>query len=349
MYKESFGTSKQGEAVSVYLLENKNGASVRVTDYGAALVSIIVPDKNGGMQDVLLGYDNVTGYENNTCYFGAVIGRNGNRIANAQLTIDGVAYSLDSNDNENNLHSGEKGMDTIVWDVKEYMDNAITFTCKSADLEQGFPGNMDVQVTYVLTDEHAVEIHYEAVSDKDTVANFTNHAYFNLEGHASGNVLGQELMLRASYYTPVIDSKAIPTGEIAPVAGTPMDFTTAKTIGRDMEADDTQIKYGGGFDHNFVLDKEEKGAFELMAEAYAPGTGIVMEAYTDRPGVQFYSGNFITTQDGKQGAVYGKRQGFCLESQFFPNSVNEPKFEAPIIKAGEVYRSKTSYQFRVKK
>ncbi|MDE6889239.1 MAG: galactose mutarotase [Eubacterium sp.] len=349
MYKESFGTSKQGEAVSVYLLENKNGASVRVTDYGAALVSIIVPDKNGGMQDVLLGYDNVTGYENNTCYFGAVIGRNGNRIANAQLTIDGVAYSLDSNDNENNLHSGEKGMDTIVWDVKEYMDNAITFTCKSADLEQGFPGNMDVQVTYVLTDEHAVEIHYEAVSDKDTVANFTNHAYFNLEGHASGNVLGQELMLRASYYTPVIDSKAIPTGEIAPVAGTPMDFTTAKTIGRDMEADDTQIKYGGGFDHNFVLDKEEKGAFELMAEAYAPGTGIVMEAYTDRPGVQFYSGNFITTQDGKQGAVYGKRQGFCLESQFFPNSVNEPKFEAPIIKAGEVYRSKTSYRFRVKK
>ncbi len=349
MYKESFGTSKQGEAVSVYLLENKNGASVRVTDYGAALVSIIVPDKNGGMQDVLLGYDNVTGYENNTCYFGAVIGRNGNRIANAQLTIDGVAYSLDSNDNENNLHSGEKGMDTIVWDVKEYTDNAITFTCKSADLEQGFPGNMDVQVTYVLTDEHAVEIHYEAVSDKDTVANFTNHAYFNLEGHASGNVLGQELMLRASYYTPVIDSKAIPTGEIAPVAGTPMDFTTAKTIGRDMEADDTQIKYGGGFDHNFVLDKEEKGAFELMAEAYAPGTGIVMEAYTDRPGVQFYSGNFITTQDGKQGAVYGKRQGFCLESQFFPNSVNEPKFEAPIIKAGEVYRSKTSYQFRVKK
>ncbi len=349
MYKESFGTSKQGEAVSVYLLENKNGASVRVTDYGAALVSIIVPDKNGGMQDVLLGYDNVTGYENNTCYFGAVIGRNGNRIANAQLTIDGVTYSLDSNDNENNLHSGEKGMDTIVWDVKEYTDNAITFTCKSADLEQGFPGNMDVQVTYVLTDEHAVEIHYEAVSDKDTVANFTNHAYFNLEGHASGNVLGQELMLRASYYTPVIDSKAIPTGEIAPVAGTPMDFTTAKTIGRDMEADDTQIKYGGGFDHNFVLDKEEKGAFELMAEAYAPGTGIVMEAYTDRPGVQFYSGNFITTQDGKQGAVYGKRQGFCLESQFFPNSVNEPKFEAPIIKAGEVYRSKTSYQFRVKK
>ena len=349
MYKESFGTSKQGEAVSVYLLENKNGASVRVTDYGAALVSIIVPDKNGGMQDVLLGYYNVTGYENNTCYFGAVIGRNGNRIANAQLTIDGVTYSLDSNDNENNLHSGEKGMDTIVWDVKEYTDNAITFTCKSADLEQGFPGNMDVQVTYVLTDEHAVEIHYEAVSDKDTVANFTNHAYFNLEGHASGNVLGQELMLRASYYTPVIDSKAIPTGEIAPVAGTPMDFTTAKTIGRDMEADDTQIKYGGGFDHNFVLDKEEKGAFELMAEAYAPGTGIVMEAYTDRPGVQFYSGNFITTQDGKQGAVYGKRQGFCLESQFFPNSVNEPKFEAPIIKAGEVYRSKTSYQFRVKK
>lgn len=348
MYKESFGTSKNGEAVTVYTLENKNGAKVRVTDYGAALVSIIVPDKDGNMQDVLLGYDNVTGYENNTCYFGAVIGRNGNRIANAQLTIDGVTYQLDQNDNENNLHSGVKGMDTIVWKVKEYTENTIVLTCQSADGEQGFPGNMDAEVTYVLTDGQAVEIHYKAVSDKDTVANFTNHAYFNLAGHASGSVLDQELMLCASHFTPVIDAKAIPTGEIAPVAGTPMDFTAPKTIGRDIETDDIQVNYGGGYDHNFVLDKKEKGAFELMAEAYAPSTGIVMKAYTDCPGVQFYSGNFITTQDGKQGAVYEKRQGFCLESQYFPNSVNEPNFEAPILKAGEVYTTKTSYQFGVR-
>lgn len=348
MYKESFGTSKHGEAVTVYTLENKSGAKVRVTDYGAALVSIFVPDRDGKMQDVLLGYDNVTGYENHTCYFGAVIGRNGNRIANAQLTIDGVVYQLDQNDNENNLHSGVKGMDTLVWNVKEYTDNTITLTCTSADREQGFPGTMDAEVTYVLTEDQAVEISYKAVSDKDTVANFTNHAYFNLAGHASGSVLEQELMLRASHFTPVIDAKAIPTGEIAPVAGTPMDFTTAKPIGRDIEADDTQVRYGGGFDHNFVLDKQEKGAFEWIAEAYAPQTGIVMKVSTDLPGVQFYSGNFITTQDGKQGAVYEKRQGFCLETQYFPNSVNEPNFETPILKAGDVYTTKTSYQFGVR-
>ncbi|MDE7310889.1 MAG: galactose mutarotase [Eubacterium sp.] len=348
MYKESFGTSKQGEAVTVYTLENKGGRKVRVTDYGATLVSIIVPDRDGKMQDVLLGYDNVTGYEQNTCYFGAVIGRNGNRIANAQCTIDGVNYQLDRNDNENNLHSGIKGMDTIVWDVKEYTDNAITLTCRSADKEQGFPGNMDVRVTYVLTEDDALEICYEASADKDTVANLTNHAYFNLAGHASGSILDQELMMRASHFTPVIDAKAIPTGEIAPVAGTPMDFTTAKTIGCEIETGDTQVNYGGGFDHNFVLDKDEQGAFELFAEAYAPDTGIVMKAYTDLPGVQFYSGNFITRQDGKQGAVYEKRQGFCLETQYFPNAVNEPNFESPILKAGETYKTKTSYQFSVR-
>ncbi len=346
--KESFGTSKNGEAVSVYLLQNKNGMKVRVTDYGASLVSIIVPDKNGNLTDVLLGYDNVTGYETNTCYFGAVIGRNSNRIANAQLTINGTVYSLDQNDNENNLHSGERGMDAKVWDVKQTTDASITLTCKSADREQGFPGNMDAQVTYTLTDDNTVEIHYEAICDQDTVANFTNHAYFNLSGHASGDVLGQELMLRASHFTPVTDAKAIPTGEIAPVAGTPMDFTTAKTIGRDIASEDIQIGYGGGFDHNFVLDKTEQGAFELMAQAYAPDTGIEMKAYTDLPGVQFYSGNFVTEQEGKQGAVYGKRHGFCLESQYFPNSVNEPGFASPILKAGEMYRTKTCFQFGVR-
>ena len=348
MNKESFGTSKQGEAVSVYTLTNKNGAQVRVTDYGATLVSIIVPDRDGNMQDVLLGYDNVTGYENNTCYFGAVIGRNGNRIANAKVTIDGVTYDLDQNDNENNLHSGNKGVDTIVWDVAAQTEQAVTFRCVSKDLEQGFPGNMDIEVVYTLTDDNAVEIAYKAVSDKDTVANFTNHAYFNLAGHASGFVGEQELRIAASNFTPVIDAKAIPTGEIVPVAGTPMDFTTAKKIGQEIDSDDIQIQYGGGYDHNYVLDKSEKGAFELMAEAYAPETGIVMKAYTDCPGVQFYSGNFITEQTGKQGAVYHKRDGFCLESQYYPNAVNEPNFDAPFLKAGEVYTTKTSYQFGIR-
>lgn len=348
MKKESFGTGRQGEAVSVYTIGNKGGAKVRVTDYGATLVSIIVPDRDGKMQDVLLGYDNVTGYEKNTCYFGAIIGRNGNRIANAKLEIDGITYQLDQNDNENNLHSGVKGMDTVLWDVKEHTGNSITLTYKSADLEQGFPGNMDVEVRYVLTEDMTVEIHYKAVSDKTTVANLTNHAYFNLAGHASGDVLDHELLLRASHFTPVSDSKAIPTGEIAPVAATPMDFTAVKNIGRDIDADDTQIHYGSGYDHNFVLDKTEKGAYECFAECYAPSTGIVMKAYTDLPGVQFYSGNFITTQDGKQGAVYEKRQGFCLETQYYPNAVNEPNFETPVLKAGEVYTTKTGYQFGVR-
>ncbi len=348
MNKESFGTSRKNEAVSVYTLENPSGAKVRVTDYGAALVSIIVPDRDGVMQDVLLGYDNVTGYEDNTCYFGAVIGRNSNRIANAQCTINGKVYQLDQNDHGNNLHSGIKGVDTIVWDVKEHTAQSITLSCVSADLEQGFPGNMNVEVTYRLTDDNEVEINYQAVSDQDTVANFTNHSYFNLAGHASGDILGHEMMLKASYFTPVIDAEAIPAGETAPVKDTPMDFTKAKAIGRDLASDYAQLAYGGGYDHNFVLDKSRKGAFELMAEAYAPDTGIVMKAYTDRPGVQFYIGNFITTQDGKQGAVYEKRQGFCLESQCYPNAVNEPDFESPVIKAGEVYRTKTSYQFSVR-
>lgn len=345
MYQESFGTSRRGEAVTVYTLENKNGMKARVTDYGAALVSVIVPDKDGRMQDVLLGFDNVTGYENHTCYFGAVIGRNGNRIANAQAAINGITYKLDQNNNENNLHSGFHGTDKLVWNVKEYMDCTVVLTCVSGDMEQGFPGNMQIEATYALTDDNTIEIRYQAVSDKDTIANFTNHAYFNLAGHASGSIQNQELMIRASRYTPVADAKAIPTGRIVPVLGTPMDFQKAKAIGRDIEADDPQLKYGGGYDHNFVLDKSEKGAYELMAQAYAPDTGILMKAYTDCPCVQFYAGNFIGRQNGKQGAVYDDRHGFCLESQYAPNAVNEPAFEQPLLKAGEVYKSKTGYQF----
>ena len=225
---------------------------------------------------------------------------------------------------------------------------AITLSCTSKDREQGFPGTMDIKVRYLVTDENALEIHYQAVSDQDTVANFTNHSYFNLSGHASGDILGHELTLAASHFTPVIDAKAIPTGEIAPVAGTPMDFTSAKTIGRDIEADDIQLTYGGGYDHNFVLDHSADGAFSFMAQAYAPDTGIEMRAYTDCPGVQLYTGNMITPQIGKQGAAYDKRQGFCLESQYHPNAVNEPKFKSPLLKAGEVYTSKTSYQFGVR-
>lgn len=346
MTKEPFCGSNR--VVFVYTLENKSGAKVRVTDYGAALVSIIVPDRDGNMVDVLLGYDDVTGYENNTCYFGAVIGRNANRIANAKAKIDGTVYELTQNDNENNLHSGQnKGTDTVVWDVKEQTENTIVLTTASGHLEQGFPGNMDIEVRYTLTEDNTVEIEYKAVSDKNTVANFTNHAYFNLAGHASGDILDQELCIYASHFTPVIDSKAIPTGEILPVAGTPMDFTKQKPIGKEIDSDYIQLVYGGGYDHNYVLDKKDAGDFVCMAKAYSPATGITLEAYTDCIGVQFYSGNFITEQQGKQGAVYHKRQGFCLESQFYPNAINEENFPSPYLKAGDVYQSKTSYHFSV--
>lgn len=346
MKKELFCPSNR--VVFVYTLENKSGAKVRVTDYGAALVSIIVPDRDGNMVDVLLGYDDVTGYENNTCYFGAVIGRNANRIANAKAKIDGAVYELTPNDNENNLHSGEnKGTDKVVWDVKEQTENTIVLTTASGHLEQGFPGNMDIVVRYTLTEDNTVEIEYKAVSDKNTVANFTNHAYFNLAGHASGDILDQELCIYASHFTPVIDSKAIPTGEILPVAGTPMDFTKQKPIGKEIDSDYIQLVYGGGYDHNYVLDKKDAGDFVCMAKAYSPATGITLEAYTDCIGVQFYSGNFITEQQGKQGATYHKRQGFCLESQFYPNAINEEKFPSPYLKAGDVYQSKTSYHFSV--
>lgn len=347
MTKESFGTSRRGEAVFVYTLENKSGAKVRVTDYGAALVSVVVPDKDGNMLDVLLGYDNVTGYEDNTCYFGAAIGRNANRIANARIEIDGTVYELDQNDNENNLHSGNKGIDTLVWEVKEQAENTITLVTKSAHLEQGFPGNMDIEVCYTLTEDNTVEISYKAVSDQDTVANFTNHSYFNLSGHASGDVLDQELCIYASNFTPVKDAKAIPTGEVLPVKGTPFDFTESKPIGRDIGSDHIQMIYGGGYDHNYILDKKNAEDFVCMAKAYSPATGITLEAFTDCIGVQFYSGNFITEQQGKQGATYQKRQGFCLESQFYPNAVNEERFPSPYLKAGDTYTSKTSYRFSV--
>lgn len=347
MAKESFGTTRRGEAVFVYTLENKSGAKARVTDYGATVVSVIVPDKDGNMLDVVLGYDNVTGYEDNTCYFGATIGRNANRIADAKVEIEGAVYQLDANDNENNLHSGNQGVDTLVWQVKEHTADSITLSVTSGHLTQGFPGNMDIEVCYTLTGDNTLEIAYRAVSDQDTVANFTNHSYFNLSGHDSGDVLGQKLCIHASNITPVKDAKAIPTGETLAVAGTPFDFTESKTIGKDIGSDHIQMVYGGGYDHNFILDKKEAGEFVCMAKAYSPATGITMEAFTDCIGVQFYSGNFITEQQGKHGAVYEKRQGFCLESQFYPNAVNEEGFSSPYLKAGDVYTSKTSYRFSV--
>lgn len=344
--RSDFGKTADGKNISLFTVKNTKGTEMKVTDYGAIMVSLFVKDREGNLVDVVLGYEDGSDYQNNPPHFGATIGRNGNRIADASFTLHGVTYELQANENENNLHSGPDGYEFMLWDA-DTTDDSVIFSHSGPDGEQGFPGNFQIKVTYTLTEEDAVEIHYEGVSDQDTVANMTNHSYFNLAGHDSGVVNDQILKLNCSCYTPVKDSKSIPTGEIAPVKGTPMDFTQGKTIGEEIEADFEQLKFTGGYDHNYVIDKE-KGAFDWMAEAYSEKTGIAMTAYTDCPAVQFYAGNFIEEEKGKNGVIYGKRHGFCLESQYCPNAVNDSHFEQPFLKAGETYDTKTVYRFFVK-
>lgn len=339
-----FGKIDSGELAHIYSICNKNGAKLSVTDLGATIVGLEVPDKNGNMRDVILGYDNAKEYQSHTFYFGACIGRNANRINKAVVELDNEKVSLEVNDNDNNLHSGTHGFHNVLWGVCSPEPNSIALTYLSKDGEQDFPGNMETKVTYTLTDDNELIIHYEAVSDKTTVANFTNHSYFNLNGHDSGNVYDQELMIKAQAYTPVIDAKAIPTGEIQSVEGTPFDFRDYKKIGLDIEADNTQIKYGNGFDHNFALDKNGH-EMTLAGSARTAESGIQMDVYTDCVGMQFYSGNFIEKHQGKSGAMYDFRNGFCLETQYFPNAVSEPKFESPVINPGEKYDSITKYSF----
>lgn len=348
MEKREFGKTKNGQEVCLYTMKNKNQMEVSIASLGATIVSVKVSDKNGTLRDVVLGYDNAFDYQNHTYYFGAVIGRYANRISGASCEIDGVTYPLEVNDNENNLHSGANGLHDKVWEFREAGAQKMEFSCVSADKEQGFPGTMNVKVTYELTDENELSITYEAVSDQTTVANFTNHSYFNLDGHESGNVEKQELEILASYYTPVSSPKAIPTGEIKKVTDTPMDFRRMKKIGEEIEADFEQLHFGMGYDHNFVLDKADD-ALQLAARAKAAESGICMDVYTDCIGMQLYSGNFVEHHAGKGGAIYGKRQGFCLETQYFPNAINEKNFVSPILKAGDTYKSTTKYCFSVEK
>lgn len=349
MKKTEFGRTNDGVEYSLYSFTNKNNMTMVVTDLGATLVSLLVPDRDGAPKDVVLGYAAPQDYIDNTCYFGAVIGRSGNRIANGQFAINGKTYQLAINDNDNNLHSGPDGFDNRKWQVQSVDEekNSICFCLESPDGDQGFPGNCKFFMTYTLGDDNAVTFRYDVDTDADTVVNPTNHTYFNLSGHDSGTVLDQTLMLNAAHYTAIHDYQAIPNGELTPVAGTPMDFTAAKPIGRDIEADYDQMKYVGGYDHNFVLSREP-GEMKKMAEAHSDRTGITMEAFTTCCGVQFYAGNAINPQKGKDGASYDKRHGFCLESQFYPNSVNQEGFASPILKAGEHYASTTIYRFSVR-
>lgn len=345
-----FGERTTGEKIYLYHLENTSGAYAEVISFGAILVKLCVPDKEGTLTDVVLGYDDLESYEENGCFFGATIGRNGNRIANGRFTIDGKEYVLAQNENENNLHSGPDGFEKKVWEASEISDekNSVTFSRISPNGENGFPGEFRVSVRYEFTDENELKIRYTGICDDDTIANLTNHSYFNLAGEGSGDVLDQKLRIAASLYTPVKDSKAIPTGENVPVDGTPMDFRTEKPIGQDIEADFEQLHFTGGFDHNYVTDNYAPGNIRPIANAYSEKTGIAMTVTSDCPCVQFYAGNFVKGS-GKNGHVYPARSGFCLETQVEPDAINnEATFHSPILKAGDHYNSNTAYRFTVK-
>lgn len=344
MTKLEFGQTKTGETAYLYELTNKNGMIAKVTDFGANLVSLYVPGKDGKVEDVVLGFDTVAGYEKNMSFFGAVIGPSANRIGNASFAIDGVEYKIAVNDGVNNLHSDIlNGIHKRMWKA-EASDSSVKFTIESADMDMGFPGNKVISLTYTLTDDNEIKLFYEASSDKNTIMNPTNHSYFNLSGAASGtNIEDNLLTLNASCYTPVVEG-AIPTGEIAPVKGTVMDFTRATVIGERINDDFNQLILTKGYDHNYVIDGWD-GTVREIATVEDPKSGRVMKVYSDLPGVQFYAGNCIVPEEGKGGAMYGKRSGLCLETQFYPDTINQPNFPSCVFGPGKDYASTTIYKF----
>lgn len=339
---KDFGTTEKGQKALLYTMKNDAGTSVSVSDYGAALVSLFVRGKDGNPVDVVLGYDDVTGYEKGGDSIGATVGRNANRIGGASIEINGVTYELDKNDNGNNLHSGYDYYNKRFWDVAENADDHVTFRLHSPDKDQGYPGALDMYVTYTLDEDSMLTIHYEAVPDKDTVINMTNHSYFNLNGHDSGTVLNHSVTLDAESFTPA-DRESIPTGEIRSVDGTPMDFRSGKTLGKEIDADYEPLRLGGGYDHNWVLKNE--GRFDKVAEVISEESGITMEVYTDLPGIQMYSVNFLNNEPGKDGAVYPRRGAVCMETQYFPDAVHHENFPQPLCRKGEKYDTHTAYRF----
>jgi aldose 1-epimerase len=340
--KAPFGRAPDGTPVDLYTLRNARGVTVKVMTYGCLITEIHTPDRNGRLGDIVLGFDNLDSYLKGHPYFGCVVGRYANRIANARFTLDGRTYTLAANDGPHALHGGRKGFDKVVWAAEPLTvpgGVAVRFSYTSPDGEEGYPGNLKVRVTYTLTDDNELRMDYEAVTDKPTVINLTNHTYWNLAG--GSDIYGHELTLHADHYTPV-DATLIPTGEIAPVAGTPMDFTRPKPIGRDLKQLTNKPQ---GYDHNFVL-RGGGGKLAPCATVYEPRTGRVLEVWTDQPGVQFYSGNFLDgTLTGKGGQVYRQHHGFCLETQHFPDSPNKPQFPSVVLRPGQVYRTTTVHKF----
>jgi aldose 1-epimerase len=333
----------------MYTLKNNSGIQIKITSYGGIITSIIVPDRDGKMADIVLGYKNAGDYKNaiEQLYFGAIIGRYGNRIANGHFSLDGKTYSVAKNNGENHLHGGTTGFDKVDWDARFVeTDNAIELIYLSEDGEEGYPGNLRLKITYRLTHEDELVVDYYAVTDKATPVNLTQHSYFNLKGEGNGSILDHELMLNSGKFTPV-NGELIPTGNISSVEGTPFDFTSAKTIGLDINQNDEQLSYGGGYDHNWILDKTgSKDGMSLVARVYEPGSGRCLEVHTTEPGVQLYSGNFLNGRlKGKSGKTYQKHGGFCLETQHYPDSPNRSNFPSTILRPGEEYLSTTVFKF----
>jgi aldose 1-epimerase len=350
--KKSFGKTPDGQPVDLYVLTSKGGAEASITNYGGAVVSLKMPDRSGKMADVVLGYDTADGYVNDKSFFGALVGRYGNRIGHAQFALDGKTYTLAKNNGENSLHGGIKGFNKAVWTAKIIPakdGQSLELSYLSKDGEEGFPGNLKVSVIYTLTDSNALRIAYSATTDKKTVVNLTNHSYFNLAGQGSGDILGHLLMIQADKFTPV-DAGLIPTGEFRDVAGTPFDFRKELAIGARIDQDEEQLKLGGGYDHNFVLRRSNDPGESLAARVLEPASGRVLEVWTTEPGVQFYTGNFLDGKTiGKGGVTYPRRSAFCLETQHYPDSPNQPKFPSVVVNSGEHYHTITTYKFSVEK
>lgn len=349
---QSFGRLPDGREVRLFTLQNASGARADITDFGGIVVRLLMPDRTGRLDDVVLGFGSVEPYVTCTTYFGALIGRFGNRIGGCRFTLDGTTYTMAGNNTPAGipctLHGGNIGFDKVLWSATPFSAPGaagLRLTYLSHDGEEGFPGNLSVTVEYRLTDANELRIDYSATTDKATPVNLTNHSYFNLRGEGRGDVLGHIVSLRAARFTPVTPG-LIPTGELAPVAGTPLDFAAPRTIGARLAAQHPQLEYANGYDHNFVVDPAPAGKPAPAAEVYEPETGRVLEMFTEEPGFQFYSGNFLDgSLTGKGGRAYGQRSGFCLESQHFPDSPNQPAFPSTILRPGERYRTATVYRF----
>ena len=343
----SFKGMHNGKPTGLYTLKNKNGLIAQITNYGAIIVSIYVPDRNGNLADIVQGYDSIQEYiQGNSPYMGAVCGRCANRIAKGKFTLAGKQYTLAANNGPNHLHGGITGFSKVVWDVMKVSSDQVQLEYVSRDMEEGYPGNLKVSVTYTLTGNNELRLDYLATTDKTTIIALASHSYFNLAGEGSGSIYDQELMINGSFFTPT-DETSVPTGEIRSVVGTPLDFTVTKKIGRDIDSDYEQLKFGAGYDQNWVL-RHRTGTLGLAAVAHDPVSGRVMEVYTTQPGVQLYTANWIDGEKGKGGKKYGRRWAFCLETQHFPDGINQPHFPSTILNPGEEYRHSCVHKFLTK-